>query len=136
MHLLVGLAFDQDRDIIEDARLMLGFACQFKPDSFILITGHYDHLGHMGELTYFPGANDNASGISMLLNLAEHFSKAENKPNNIKKYFIIFSMRKKMLMFPSAFQFFYLFNYSIIILFSITLPSLKLISAMYVPFDK
>ena len=51
------------------------------PDSFIVLTGHYDHLGHMGKDTYFPGANDNASGISMLLNLAKHYSefKGENK---------------------------------------------------------
>ena len=41
MHLLVGLAFDQDQDFVEDARLMLGFACQFKPDSFILDLRHY-----------------------------------------------------------------------------------------------
>ena len=45
------------------------------PDSFIFITAHYDHLGLMGKGTYFPGANDNASGIALLLNLAEYFSK-------------------------------------------------------------
>jgi aminopeptidase YwaD len=44
-----------------------------KPDSIILITAHYDHLGGMGEDTYFPGANDNASGISLLLNLARYY---------------------------------------------------------------
>ena len=44
-------------------------------------------------------------------------------------------MPKKMLMFPSAFQFFYLFNYSIIILFSSTRLSDKLIIRMYVPFE-
>ncbi|MBC7949151.1 MAG: M28 family peptidase [Chitinophagaceae bacterium] len=45
-----------------------------KPDSVILITAHYDHLGGMGKHTYFPGANDNASGISLLLNLARHYA--------------------------------------------------------------
>lgn len=49
------------------------------PDSFVLVTAHYDHLGCMGSATYFPGANDNASGVSMLLNLAAHFSKPENR---------------------------------------------------------
>jgi hypothetical protein len=44
------------------------------PDSFIVFTAHYDHLGQMGDGTYFPGANDNASGTSLLLNLARHFS--------------------------------------------------------------
>jgi len=46
-----------------------------KPDSIILITAHYDHLGGMGKDTYFPGANDNASGISLLLNLAHYYAK-------------------------------------------------------------
>ena len=45
------------------------------PDSFIVFTAHYDHLGGMGKSTYFPGANDNASGVSMLLQLAEHYQK-------------------------------------------------------------
>ncbi|MEP7375641.1 MAG: M28 family peptidase [Chitinophagaceae bacterium] len=45
-----------------------------KPDSIIFITAHYDHLGGMGKTTYFPGANDNASGISLLLNLAHYYA--------------------------------------------------------------
>ncbi|MBL7923519.1 MAG: Zn-dependent exopeptidase M28 [Bacteroidia bacterium] len=44
-------------------------------DSLLFICAHYDHLGRMGRKTYFPGANDNASGIAMLLNLARHYSK-------------------------------------------------------------
>ena len=46
-----------------------------KPDSFIFITAHYDHLGGLGKDTYFPGANDNASGVSLLLNLAHYYAK-------------------------------------------------------------
>ncbi len=44
-----------------------------KPDSFIVFSAHYDHLGGMGDKTYFPGANDNASGISQLLSLAKYY---------------------------------------------------------------
>ena len=50
-----------------------------KPDSFIVFTAHYDHLGMMGNKTYFPGANDNASGVSMLLSLMDYYTV--NKPN-------------------------------------------------------
>lgn len=50
-----------------------------QPDSFIVVTGHYDHLGMMGPDTYFPGANDNASGIAMILDLATHYSKEANR---------------------------------------------------------
>ncbi len=54
---------------------------KLKPDSFIIFCAHYDHLGRMGKNTYFPGANDNASGTSMVLSLARHFSKPENQPD-------------------------------------------------------
>lgn len=45
-----------------------------QPDSFVVFTAHYDHLGKMGSI-YFPGANDNASGVAMLLNLARYYSQ-------------------------------------------------------------
>ncbi|HTB33061.1 MAG TPA: M28 family peptidase [Bacteroidia bacterium] len=45
-----------------------------QPDSFIVFTAHYDHLGKMGSI-WFPGANDNASGIAMLLSLAKYYSQ-------------------------------------------------------------
>ncbi len=44
------------------------------PDSFIFITAHYDHLGGMGSETFFPGANDNASGVALLLSLAKYYA--------------------------------------------------------------
>ncbi len=50
-----------------------------QPDSVIFITAHYDHLGGMGADTYFPGANDNASGVSLLLNLAQYYAKHPQK---------------------------------------------------------
>ncbi|WBA40725.1 M28 family metallopeptidase [Hymenobacter canadensis] len=53
---------------------------RLQPDSFLVVTAHYDHLGRMGARTYFPGANDNASGTAMLLELAAHYSRPENRP--------------------------------------------------------
>lgn len=44
-------------------------------DSFLVYTAHYDHLGLMGKDVFFPGANDNASGIAMMLGLARYFSR-------------------------------------------------------------
>jgi len=51
------------------------------PDKFIVFTAHYDHLGKMGKDVVFRGANDNASGVSMLLDLARHYAKEENRPS-------------------------------------------------------
>jgi len=49
-------------------------------DSFFVFTAHYDHLGRMGQEIYFPGANDNASGSTMVLDLARHYSSLKEKP--------------------------------------------------------
>ncbi len=53
-------------------------------DSFVVFTAHYDHLGMMGKTAMFPGANDNASGIAMMLNLAKYFKA------NPPKYSVVF----------------------------------------------
>jgi hypothetical protein len=44
------------------------------PDSYIAITAHYDHVGtRSGEIYY--GADDNASGTSNLLTMAQYFKQ-------------------------------------------------------------
>ena len=55
-----------------------------KTKQTIVLSAHYDHLGKMGANTYFPGANDNASGVAMLLELARYYAK------NPVKYNIVF----------------------------------------------
>ncbi|MDQ0637221.1 aminopeptidase YwaD [Pedobacter sp. W3I1] len=52
------------------------------PDSLLIITAHYDHLGGMGADTYFPGANDNAAGVATLLSLAKYYA-ANPQPYSI-----------------------------------------------------
>ncbi len=55
-----------------------------QPDSFLVVLAHYDHLGKMGDKVYFPGANDNASGVAMLLNLAKYYKA------NPHRYSVVF----------------------------------------------
>ena len=43
-------------------------------DRYIVIGAHYDHLGVLGGNTYY-GADDNASGVTALLDLARAFAK-------------------------------------------------------------
>jgi hypothetical protein len=67
--------------------------CAFYPgtknnDTLFVISAHYDHLGGMGKSAYFPGANDNASGVSMLLNLVRYYEK---NPPKYKTLFIFFA---------------------------------------------
>lgn len=57
-------------------------------DSMIVFSAHYDHLGGMGKSTFFPGANDNASGVSVLLNLIKYYKTHAPK---YKTVFIFFA---------------------------------------------
>jgi len=57
-------------------------------DEFIVISAHYDHLGIDYEIdgdNIYNGANDNASGVTAVLTLAEYFKKL-----NINERSIIF----------------------------------------------
>lgn len=58
------------------------------PDSFLVISAHYDHLGKMGDNAVFPGASDNASGTAMLLYLASYYAA---HPQRYSLLFIAFS---------------------------------------------
>lgn len=54
----------------------------------IIFTAHYDHLGRMGKDTYFPGANDNASGTAMIISMAKYF---KDNPADYNIVFIAFA---------------------------------------------
>lgn len=53
-------------------------------DSTLIFVAHYDHLGHFGRSVQYNGANDNASGVAMMFDLARYYSQKENrKPYNM-----------------------------------------------------
>lgn len=54
------------------------------PEEVVVITAHYDHLGIKGESIY-NGADDNASGTSALLEIAESFKLALEKGHRPKR---------------------------------------------------
>ena len=79
-----------------------------KADSTIIIGAHYDHIGFGGpksrSLTsnkIHPGADDNASGVAMMLALAEYFKMSKNKKFNY--VFIAFSAEEEGLYGSQAF---------------------------------
>ncbi|MEA2043255.1 MAG: M28 family peptidase [Bacteroidota bacterium] len=57
-------------------------------DSALVFTAHYDHVGSLDSAVFIPGANDNASGTAMVLNLAKYFAEQDNA---YTMYFILFS---------------------------------------------
>jgi Zn-dependent M28 family amino/carboxypeptidase len=60
-------------------------------EEFVIISAHYDHLGQKtegdGDLIY-NGANDNATGVTAMIMLAEHF---KSKKNSRSVLFIAFT---------------------------------------------
>ncbi len=48
-------------------------------DEWIIVSAHYDHLGKQRNVLY-PGADDNATGVAMLLEVAEYFALSKDKP--------------------------------------------------------
>jgi len=58
------------------------------PDSTIILTAHYDHFGLVSRNKHMPGANDNASGVAMLLALADYFKQ---HPTGYTMLFVGFS---------------------------------------------
>ncbi|PCH93615.1 MAG: aminopeptidase [Bacteroidetes bacterium] len=63
-----------------ESQNLIGYIPGAVADSFIVFTAHYDHLGRMGKETYFAGANDNASGTAMILDLARHYTNSADTP--------------------------------------------------------
>ncbi len=48
-------------------------------DQLVIVSAHYDHLGKRGEDAIYNGADDNGSGTSTVLDIAEAFSIAQKE---------------------------------------------------------
>jgi hypothetical protein len=49
------------------------------PADTIIVSAHFDHLGQQGD-QYFPGANDNASGVGVMLEVARILASRQQQP--------------------------------------------------------
>lgn len=58
-------------------------------DELLVVTAHYDHVGKKDKLV-FNGADDNASGTSCLMEIAESFIKAKEEGNGPRRSILIF----------------------------------------------
>jgi hypothetical protein len=78
-HTSIRALYRRDRPFrmrFDDAANVLGLVPGTDPGAgVIVVSAHYDHLGVRGGVVH-PGADDNASGVSVLLALARHVAKA------------------------------------------------------------
>lgn len=64
-------------------------------DEFILLTAHYDHLGGDSK-RFFPGADDNAAAVAMVLEVARVLSQTESPPRR-SIAFVNFDLEENLL---------------------------------------
>ena len=84
----VSIQIQNHFDPAYSTRNVIGFI-KGKTDKFIVFTAHYDGIGSFGDGNLFPAASDNASGTSMVLDLARYFSKGRKPYYSIA--FMLFS---------------------------------------------
>lgn len=71
-----------------------------QPDSFIVFSAHYDHVGQLGDDYIFHGAHDNASGTAFVLDIARHI---QQKPLYYSTIFLFTSGEESGLLGSSYF---------------------------------
>ncbi len=62
-----------------------------KPDEFVIISAHYDHLGMKGKEVY-NGADDNGSGTTAVLEIAQAFQKAKKGGHGPKRSILFLNL--------------------------------------------
>ncbi len=80
----LALNFDKDVSVIKGHNVLGYIEGSDKKDEVIVISGHYDHLGKKGPDVY-NGADDNGSGTSTVMEIAEAFSKAKEEGNGPRR---------------------------------------------------
>lgn len=76
--------FDKDVSVIKGHNVLGYIEGTDKKDEVIVISGHYDHLGKKGPDVY-NGADDNGSGTSTVMEIAEAFTKAKEEGNGPRR---------------------------------------------------
>jgi len=62
-----------------------------KKEEYVVLSAHYDHLGKKGNVIYY-GADDDGSGTTSVLQMAEAFSKAKQKGNGPRRSIIFMTV--------------------------------------------
>lgn len=74
----ISLAADKATNKLSSSNVLGVVTGKTKPNEYVIITAHYDHLGKRGNDIYY-GADDDGSGTAAVVELAEAFAKAKKK---------------------------------------------------------
>ena len=62
-----------------------------KKDEYVFLTAHYDHLGKRGDVIYY-GADDDGSGTTAVIELAEAFAQAKKKKHGPRRSIVFMAV--------------------------------------------
>jgi hypothetical protein len=63
-----------------------------KKDEYVFLTAHYDHLGKRGDSIIYYGADDDGSGTTAIIELAEAFAKARKKGHGPRRSIVFMTV--------------------------------------------
>ena len=89
VHLEVNAKYEKERKTMNVVGVLEGTDKKLK-NEYLVVGAHLDHVGIQANEIYFPGANDNASGSSAVLEIARAFVNSKEKPKR-SVVFILFS---------------------------------------------
>lgn len=92
-HLEIHATYKKGQDTMNVIGYTEGMDPELKKE-VIIIAAHLDHVGAQAGAIVFPGANDNASGVAALIEIAEALSMMENRPKR-SILFIAFSAEEQ-----------------------------------------
>ncbi len=89
----VSFEMDKNNKLLE-GKNVLGFlegSDENLKSEIIVVSAHYDHLGKRGN-SIFNGADDNGSGTSLILEIAEEFANAKKSGNGPRRSILFMSL--------------------------------------------
>jgi len=85
VELNINAVYEKERNTMNVVGMLEG-----ETDEYVILGAHLDHVGGQADEIFYPGANDNASGSSAVLEIARTFANSKIKPKR-SIIFVLFS---------------------------------------------
>ena len=92
-HIQVQAAYEPHKPSMNVVGMVEGDSLK---EEYVVVGAHLDHVGGQAGKVYFPGANDNASGVAALMEMAQALALREEKPTR-SVFFVAFSAEEQGL---------------------------------------
>jgi hypothetical protein len=85
------LIVDKVTNNLESSNVIAVLEGTDKKDEYVVLSSHYDHLGKRDSVIYY-GADDDGSGTTSVLQMAEAFAKAKKKGNGPRRTIVFLTV--------------------------------------------